>query len=130
MFVDIWNSFRRIPAWVQAWVAFVLVPVNLATLGFLDQSHGVYLAVLAIGGMLPNVVIMLNERGLSKIMAIPHLVIWPFLLILICYTLMSSANLPNGYIAFLVMLFVIDAISLVFDTVDFWKWRKGDRAIA
>ncbi|WP_228408756.1 hypothetical protein [Profundibacter amoris] len=68
---------------MQIWVALILVPVNMASLLFLNEPKGMLIAALAVGGMMPNIAIMLAERGLSKMMALPHLLIWiPLLLIL------------------------------------------------
>lgn len=79
---DIWNSFRRLPGWVQVWVGLILVPVNCLPLLFLDAHLGVWVAAFSIGGMLPNLPIMVRDRGLSKRMALPHVVIWPSVVIL------------------------------------------------
>ena len=130
MIVDIWQSFRRVPLWVQIWVAFVLVPVNTASVAFLSQSNGLAIACLAIGGMLPNLLIMAKERGLSKAMSWPHVVLWPPLLVLVVVTLQSTDFIPDSYRLFLMLLLAIDAVSLAFDIIDARKWAKGDRTIA
>lgn len=130
MVLEIWNSFRRMPVWVQVWVALILVPVNIATLGFLGMPNGDLIAALAIFGMLPNLLFMMRERGFSKSMTVSHVLIWPFLLLAIVETFAQGPDLGNGQFAFLALLFVIDAISLAFDIPDVWKWYKGDRNIA
>ena len=117
MILDIWQSFRRIPGWVQIWVMFILVPVNLLPLLFLNAPFGVAVALLAVGGMLPNLVIMWNERGLSKRMALPHLVLWTPLVILVAWVLWQGAA-TGGWAMVLWALLVIDLISLGFDYVD------------
>ena len=38
LIAEIWQSFRSLPGWVQIWVAFLLVPVNMASL--LDRGSG------------------------------------------------------------------------------------------
>jgi len=112
---------------VQIWVALVLVPVNMASLPFLNEPKGILIAALAVGGMIPNIVIMLAERGLSKMMALPHLVIWiPLLLILWPHL----GTVTGGYQIYLWLLFAVDGLSLAFDIPDAWKWWKGDRAVA
>jgi len=130
MILDIWNSFRRLPLWVQIWVAVILVPVNLATLAFVTAPYGLPVAVLAIGGMMPNLGVMVIERGFSKTMSLPHLVLWTPLVALIIWILMTSRAGDPTYLAFLWILLVIDVISLAFDFPDAWRWYKGDRAIA
>ncbi|HIP24179.1 MAG TPA: hypothetical protein EYG79_11390, partial [Rhodobacteraceae bacterium] len=81
IFLDIWQSYRSLPLWVQIWVFGILVPVNSAAIFFVFQPSGLWVALLAIGAMLPNIPIMLYERGLSKMMAWPHLLPWSFLVI-------------------------------------------------
>ncbi len=128
MITEIFESFRRLPIAVQAWVALWLAPINIATLAFLGKTNGVLIAVLAIGGMAPNMVIMARERGLSALMALPHLVIWTPLVVVVLITLFSGVG--TGYAIFLVVLLVTDVISLVFDANDFAEWRAGSRSIA
>jgi len=127
VFLDIWRSYRSLPLWVQIWVFGILVPVNSAALFFMFQPSGLWVAVLAIGAMLPNIPIMLYERGLSKMMAWPHLIPWS---ILVLWLLIAMPHGSTAYTSFLWLLLLIDAISLAFDIPDAIKWLKGDRAIA
>lgn len=126
---DVWRSFRALPVWVQIWVGLILVPVNAAAILFIYEPSGLTIAALAIGGMLPNLAIMIKERGLSKAMALPHLLIWiPLVLVLL-------ANLQNPlfsapFQSYIWLLLLIDGISLAFDIPDAIKWGKGDRDIA
>jgi hypothetical protein len=127
VFVDIWRSYRSLPLWVQIWVAGILAPVNSAAIFFIFQPYGIWVAFLAIGAMLPNIAIMLYERGLSKMMAWPHLLPWTILVLWLAFAM------PQGgaaYGIFLWILLAVDAISLAFDFPDALKWLKGDRAVA
>ncbi len=127
LIIDIWHSFRSLSAWVQIWVGLILVPVNMLSVLFVAEPKGILIAALAVGGMMPNIVIMLAERGLSKMMALPHLVIWiPLLLILWSHL----GNVTGGYLMYLWLLLIVDGLSLAFDIPDAWKWWKGDRAVA
>lgn len=130
MIVEIWRSFRRMALWVQLWVVLVLVPVNLASLAFLSAPGGAWIAGLAVGGMAPNLPIMFGERGLSRAMALPHILIWTPLVVLVLLTLTAGALLPPGFRAYLWLLLAVDLISLGFDYADAAKWLRGDRAIA
>lgn len=126
--LEIWRSFRRMPLWVQIWVAFILVPVNMAALVFVQAPGGVLIAVLAIGAMALNLPIMLAERGFSKAMALPHVLLWVPLLVVLMGQL---GDAPEGVLGrFLWLLFAVDLISLGFDVPDALKWLRGDRAIA
>lgn len=127
VFLDIWRSLRSLPAWVQIWVFAVLVPVNTAAIFFIAQPHGIWVAALAIGAMLPNIPIMLAERGLSKTMALPHLLPWGVLVLWLAF---SMPEWQGAAAAYLWLLLAVDTISLVFDFPDALKWWRGDRAVA
>lgn len=118
---DIWSSYRSLPGWVQIWVGLILVPANLASAAFIGAPNGPLIAGLAVGGMAPNAVFMVVERGFSRIMAISHLILWTPLLFLL---------VPQLGTPYATTLFAINAISLVFDVRDARAWVKGDRAVA
>lgn len=125
---EIWLSFRALPMWVQLWIAFILVPVNVAGLFFLDTPQGQIAAVLSICGMLPNVPIIWFQRGFSRVMAFPHLPIWTPLVIWLAWVF--ATNPPEGTIrTYFIVLLIVDTISLAFDYLDVFKYVKGDRAV-
>jgi hypothetical protein len=130
MIADIWRSFMRLPLWVQVWVAVILVPVNMAPLLFYQEPYAVWIAILSVGGMMPNLPIMLIDRGLSKRMALPHLVIWTPLVILLVWLLTGLVGADPLYMNMLALLLVVDLVSLAFDYPDAFKWWRGDRDIA
>lgn len=129
MILDIWRSFMRIPRWVLIWIVVILVPINVAPLLFWAEPYGILIAVLAIGGMLPNMFIMAKERGVSRMMSIPHVVVWTPLVILLVWVL-ATQELSSGATLVFGALLIVDVISLAFDFVDTAKWWKGDREIA
>jgi hypothetical protein len=116
--------------WVQVWVAVILVPVNMAPLLFYQEPYAVWIAILSVGGMMPNLPIMLIDRGLSKRMALPHLVIWTPLVILLVWLLTGLVGADPLYMNMLALLLVVDLVSLAFDYPDAFKWWRGDRDIA
>ncbi len=129
MILDTWQSYRRLPLWVQIWVALILVPVNAASLAFSAAPMGAWVAIMAVGAMLLNGMIMLVERGFSKMMALPHVVIWTPLVVLILW-LLAQGDLAPGYASYLMLLLGIDLFSLALDYSDTVKWLRGDRHIA
>jgi len=124
------KSFFRLPHWVKIWVALVLVPMNMGGLLFLDHRVGIWCAVLGLMGMAPNIVIMWSQKGLSKAMALPHIIPWTILVIWLL-TLMTSPDAPTGPLGFFAWgLLATNSISLFFDYTDAYKWWQGDREIA
>jgi hypothetical protein len=128
MIQQIWQSYRRLPLWVQLWVALILVPVNAASLFFVTQPAGAWLALMAVGAMLCNGVLMLVERGFSKVMALPHVLIWTPMLGLILWLL--TQDIADGFRTYLLILLAVDVFSLILDVIDTRKWLSGDRKIA
>ncbi|MCF6303954.1 MAG: hypothetical protein L3J33_01100 [Rhodobacteraceae bacterium] len=127
MLRTIYFSYRAMPVWVQIWVFFVLAPVNMAAIFFINEPMGIWIAVLAIGAMLPNLPVIIYDRGFSKLMAFPHLLPWTLLVLWLVFAR------PEGSAAFGVFLWVlliIDAISLAFDYPDAIKYLRGDRSPA
>ena len=123
---DIWISFRALPTWVQVWM-LILVSVNFVSLFFLNQPMGRWIAFLAIFAMVPNLPLMLRDRGFGKVMALPHVIPWTILVVILLFFR------PQGsvaYNAFLWILLIVDLISLGFDYTDAWQWFKGHREIS
>jgi len=125
--IDIWQSFFALPNWVKIWVGLWLVPVNMLTLCFITQPSGLLIACLAFAGLLPNIVVMVYNRGFSRLMALPHLLPWTILLGVVYSTLPLSNGL---YTAFLWVLLITNFISLLFDYPDSYKWFKGQKEVA
>jgi len=129
MILDIWRSYRALPVWVQIWVAGLLVPVNMLSIAFYGLPHAGLLAVLAIGAMALNGVIMLAERGFSKAMALPHVVIW-VPMVLWGLWLQLSGQVSGSFAIYLWVLLAVDGVSLALDLRDAVLWWRGDRAVA
>ena len=127
LFIDIWTSFRALPLWVQVWVMVILFPINVASLFFLNEPSGGLIAFLAIIAMLPNLPILVYLRGFSKMLALPHVIPWAILVIIILVARPVGSSTYNSY---LWVLLIINIISLLFDIPDSIKWLKGDRAVA
>lgn len=127
LIADLWASFSALPTWVKIWMMFLLMPANMASLFFLDQPMGTWIAILALGGMLPNLPVLAYERGFSKLLAIPHLISWTLLVGLILLARPEVSGIYKGYVW---GVLVIDTISLFFDYSDAFKWITGQRKVA
>ncbi|WP_425082686.1 hypothetical protein [Ruegeria profundi] len=109
-------------------MAVILVPVNLMPLFFLDQPQGELIAALAITGMALNLPIMMAARGMSGTMALPHLLCWVPLVIVVAGMLSAADTLNPNYFRFLWLLMIVDVISLVFDVRDAAHWMRNRKA--
>ena len=72
----IFRSLFSLPAWVIVWMLVFLIPANLAGLFMLDTQSGRWIALLGAGGLLVNLVPVFVNGGFSRVLAIPHLVFW------------------------------------------------------
>ena len=125
-FTRIQKSFFALPLWVQIWMMFILGPVNMATLAFLNQPSGTLIAILALSGMAITVSIVFAVGKFSKLAAAGHILPWTHLLWILVFAR------PDGtpvYQAFLTTLLILNAISLAFDFNDLriWFTFKGKR---
>lgn len=71
-----WRSFVSLPLWVRIWVGLILVPVNVLPFFFLDTPTGRWAAWASVFVVLTNIPIMLIEGGMSRLMAVLHLLAW------------------------------------------------------
>lgn len=128
MLNELWHSIRALPLWVKLWMLF-LGPINVCTIFFLDEPYGIWIAILAYGGMIPLGIIAVIQRGLSKAGSIPHVIAWTPLVIALAWWLAESGPNNPTYNAFLTVLLVANLISLIFDYIDSIKWLRGAREI-
>ena len=126
---DCQHSFRAMPRWVQLWMACVLVPVNLMPFLLLSTPTGRAAALATLVVMLGGLPIMLAERGLSRLMSVPHLVAWIPLVTLLVIWLMHGRPMSPAETGLAVTLVVVNTISLGFDVVEFVRWCLGGRAV-
>ena len=105
MILQIWQSYRRLPLWVQLWVALILVPVNAASLFFLTNPAGAWVALMAVGAMLCTPML--------------GLILW-----------LLNQDIAESYRSYLIVLLAVDVVSLILDVIDSRKWLSGDRKIA
>ncbi len=114
-FARIKQSYNDLPGWVKIWMNFILGPINLATLAFLDQPSGALIAALAIGGMVVTASIVFAIGGFTKVASAGHVLPWTPLVLMLIFAR------PEGtfvYQTFLTVLLVANTISLAFDFND------------
>lgn len=126
---DCHRSFLAVPRWVQVWVGAVLVPVNALPFFFLDTPTGRAAAAAAVFVVFTNLPIMLIMRGMSRLMAVPHLIAWLPLLPYLTARLAFGQSLLLPELLLALALLVVNAVSVAFDTLDTWRWICGQRDI-
>lgn len=130
--IQVWTSFRHLPSWVQLWLGIILVPANAASLLLLDTPSGTWAAWAGLFVIATNIPIMLRDRGMSRLMALPHLLAWvPLHLALVVRLNGGVASIPLSAAeqAFAIMILIINGVSLTFDVTDTWRWCRGERSV-
>jgi len=124
-FKDLWLSFLSMPLWVRIWIFLFLIPINFASIVFIGNPYSLLIFILASMGIVFNLIPMIIYRGFTDAMAISHVLLWIPLSIILFYLLFSSDNTLNqSYRIYLLILFVTNIFSLVFDIPDSIKWLK------
>ncbi|MEM9510306.1 MAG: hypothetical protein AAGA16_21920 [Cyanobacteria bacterium P01_E01_bin.35] len=118
------KSFFNLPIWVQIWMMFILEPINLATLAFLNQPSGTLIAALAISGMAITVGIVIAAGKFSKLAAAGHILPWTYLMWILIFARPDGSPI---YQTFLTALLVLNGISLAFDFNDLRIWFGAKR---
>ena len=128
--LDCARSFLALPRWVRIWVAGALAPANAAPFFLLHTPSGRAAAVASLFVVASNVPIMLHQRGMSRLMSLPHLMAWIPLCLVLVDRLAVGETLTQAEWVLAVGLLVINGISLAFDGVDTLRWFAGNREVA
>lgn len=122
------KSFFALPLWVIIWIALFLVPANFAGLWFIHTATGFWVTVLGAGAIIINLGIVWVNGGFSRVLAIPHLLLWVPLQIILVKAIPALDVASMEHMLCMTVL-MINGISLLFDVTDCWRWWKGERAI-
>ncbi len=118
-FVDL----MRQPLWVSLWVLFLMI-VNMASVAFWPEP----LAQLIATSFLVSAMLMMglySRYGFTKILGLGHLSWIP----LLAYVLIQIPTAEATFKNYLVALSVSIGISLVFDTVDVWRYFRSQERL-
>jgi hypothetical protein len=104
------------PVWVPVWVLFLMI-VHVASVAFWDEPLA---KVIFVTFMLSAMLMMglYSRFGFEKILGMGH-ILWIPLLV---YVLMEIPAARNTFKIYLIILSISIVVSLVFDTVDAWKY--------
>lgn len=105
--------------WIPVWVFFLMI-VNIASVGFWNEPLA---KVIFVTFMLSSVLMMglYAKFGFENILGMGH-ILWIPLLI---YVLMEIPAAGGTFKSYLTILSIFIVISLVFDTIDVWKYVTG-----
>lgn len=124
--MTIMRSLRRMPVWVQVWMA-VLIPVNLGGLLFLDQPFAIPILIVANAAMLIVALMIPRVSGTTRLISAPHVVCRVLLISLVVHALGGGYELGEAYATYLWILLAMNVIGLALDGYSFWLWLRGDR---
>jgi len=118
--MTLFEAIAAQPAGLRLWLLW-LFSVNIASVLFVRRIE----ARWVLGVMLLNLAgmtLLLRNFGGGHHMSLPHVLLWTPLLAYLASRARSLASQPTTYAAWLVALFVSDAISLVFDYLNLARW--------
>ena len=124
------KSFMGLPNWVKIWVMMILMPVNMAPFFFLNTEIGLWSAVAFSVVCAVNMPTMIIQGGLTRLLSFPHF-IWIVLLIFLYPYLFGAGALDSDDPIYILgmSLFVVNIISLLFDSLEAYRWLRGEREI-
>lgn len=128
--IRIFKSAFSLPIWVQIWMFVFLIPVNMSGLFLLNYQAGFWVAVLGAGALAINTVILFLNRGFSKVLAIPHLVMWGPLQVILLARYFGAPDLNSFEQTYILVVLMVNGISLAFDVFDTLEWKRGARDVA
>ena len=114
----------RQPAWIPIWVLFLMI-VHFASVSFWHEP----VAQLIFANFLMSAMLMMglySRFGFEKILGLGHISWIPVLVYLLTQIPAAEAMFKR----YLLVLSVSIAISLVFDTIDVWKYFKNRERIS
>ncbi|MEM7214593.1 MAG: hypothetical protein AAF423_03545 [Pseudomonadota bacterium] len=123
------KSSFSMPVWVQIWIYIFLIPANFSGLLLLQYESGFWISVLGAGAIAINMVILFLNGGFSKVLAIPHLIFWIPLQIILLYRYFAVPDLSDFEQNYIMIVLVINGISIVFDIYDTKEWINGNRDV-
>jgi len=125
----IFKSLFAMPVWVIVWMLGFLIPANLSGLFLLDYVSGFWVALLGATAIAINAVIVFANGGFSKVLAIPHLVFWAPLQVILLYRYFTVPDMSNFEQNYILVVLIINGVSLVFDIFDTKEWLRGSRDV-
>lgn len=126
---NVWASISGLPSWVKIWLV-ILATSNMLSLAFLDTESGIWTAIaFAIVGML-NMPMVFVQGGLTRLLSIPHFV-WVPLLVYLYPRLIGPNAISHAdpQYLFMLLVFVVNGVSLLFDALEGYRWLSGRREI-
>ena len=116
-FVELMQQPVLVPVWV-----FILMIVNLVSVVFWDEA----LAKLIFVTFMLSAILMMGLYswfGFEKILGLGH-ILWIPLLV---YVLVRLPSIDGSFKSYLITLSITIGISLVFDTIDVWRYFSTRR---
>lgn len=107
-----------------------LIPVNMSGLFLLDVVAGFWVAILGASALAINTCILFLNRGFSKVLAIPHLILWGPLQVILTIRYFTVPSLSEFEQSYILVVLIVNGISLVFDVYDTLEWKRGNRDVA
>lgn len=109
-------------------MAAVLLPANSLRLFLLQYPGARMVAIAAVLALGSNMLLMYGYAGFTRLMALPHLLVWGPLQVMLPMYLMASTPTADE-VMYISLILAVNGISLLFDALDSWRWLQGERQL-
>ena len=122
--VRLYSGSRRLATPVQLWVALLVAVNGLAPLFFI--THGEARAVLLVFfAAIVLMAVIVHKVGFTRLMGVGHVLWLP--LIIYLWARMGAFPAVEAFGAWLRLVMLLNAASLIMDGVDLVRYLRGDR---
>ncbi len=125
MFGNFFTKFLKLPTPVIVWMGVLAVANGIAPLLFLGRSEAWVVLVLFFvsAGMMMTVA---EVMGFTRLIGVVGHILWPPLLLYL-WTRMGAYPVGEPYGAWIRLVMVLNAASLVMDVADLARYLRGER---
>lgn len=128
-------SFRSMKTWVQVWLV-LLHALFVAALAFVEYPSARWILIGWLASMPLIGVFMVVQRGLTRLLAVAHLIPWTPLWVYLVLRLTTDVAGPRvaaaqepALFGYLVAMVVALGVCLAFDVIDTIRWIRGERYV-
>ncbi|MFQ5664861.1 MAG: hypothetical protein ACE5I7_00355 [Candidatus Binatia bacterium] len=122
---DFIGHLLREPAWLQMWVAWMVI-LNSASIVFLRRREARWVLSAWIANMI-FMSILFAVNGFNRLLGLSH-VLWWTPLVIYLWRRLPALERSGAFAAWLRILLVTDTLSLVVDFSDVIRYLLGDRS--
>ena len=124
-FITFHRGLYKLPYWTQLWLVLLVVVNAVLPYYFWPQPEAVTTLIIFLINFSLMIVIT-RYAGFTRLLGLGHALWYPLVIYLISRFEMTAPF--DGFRLWMLAVIACNTISLVIDTVDVYRYAKGDRA--